>query len=39
MPKFDPEGSDYDYDTAKAGGLGPTGTGENKGVLDTEMGY
>lgn len=31
MPKFDPEGSDYDYATAKRGGLGPTGTGENKG--------
>ena len=31
MPKFDPEGSDYDYDTAKQGGLGPTGTGENQG--------
>lgn len=29
--KFDPEGSDYDYKTAKAAGLGPTGTGENKG--------
>jgi hypothetical protein len=29
--KFDPEGSDYDYETAKAGGLGPTGTGKNKG--------
>ena len=31
MPKFDPEGSDYDYDTAKRGGLGPTGTSENEG--------
>jgi hypothetical protein len=29
--KFDPEGSDYDYDTAKAGGLGPDGTGEDEG--------
>jgi hypothetical protein len=30
-PKFDPEGKDYDYDTAKAAGLGPDGTGKNKG--------
>jgi hypothetical protein len=29
--KFDPEGSDYDYDTAKKFGMGPDGTGENKG--------
>jgi len=28
---FDPEGSDYDYDTAKKYGMGPTGTGENAG--------
>lgn len=28
---FDPESSDYDYKTAIAGGLGPDGTGENKG--------
>lgn len=28
---FDPEGSDYDYETAKIGGLGPDGTGDNKG--------
>jgi hypothetical protein len=30
---FDPEGSDYDYKTARAGGLGPTGDGtkENAG--------
>jgi hypothetical protein len=33
MPKlkFDPEGEGYDYDTAKAGGLGPDGTDENEG--------
>jgi hypothetical protein len=31
MPNFDPEGLDYDYETAKAAGLGPTGTGKNKG--------
>ncbi len=29
--KFDPEGKDYDYKTAMAAGLGPDGTGENKG--------
>jgi len=29
--KFDPEGKDYDYGTAKDAGLGPDGTGENKG--------
>lgn len=29
--KFDPEGEDYDYETAKAGGLGPDGTGEDEG--------
>ena len=29
--KFDPEGSDYDYETARKYGMGPTGTGENKG--------
>lgn len=28
---FDPEGSDYDYASAKAAGMGPDGTGENKG--------
>ena len=28
---FDPEGKGYDYKTAKSGGLGPDGTGENKG--------
>jgi hypothetical protein len=28
---FDPEGKDYDYDTAKKYNMGPTGTGENKG--------
>lgn len=28
---FDPEGSDYDYQTATAHGMGPTGTGENTG--------
>ncbi len=28
---FNPEGSDYDYKTAKAAGLGPDGTGVNKG--------
>lgn len=25
--KFDPEGDDYDYDTAKAAGMGPDETG------------
>jgi hypothetical protein len=30
-PKFDPESQDYDYDTAKAAGLGPDGTGKNEG--------
>lgn len=30
-PKFDPEGSDYDYFNALANGMGPTGTGENVG--------
>ena len=29
--KFDPEGTDYDYETAKANGMEPNGTGENKG--------
>ena len=29
--KFNPEGSDYDYQTALAYGMGPTGTGENSG--------
>jgi hypothetical protein len=30
--KFDPEGDDYDYDTAKAAGLAPSEEeGENKG--------
>lgn len=29
--EFDPEGNNYDYKTAKANGLGPDGTGENKG--------
>lgn len=28
---FDPESRDYDYTRAKAAGLGPDGTGENKG--------
>ena len=28
---FDPQGSDYDYQTALAHGMGPTGTGENQG--------
>jgi len=28
---FDPESDGYDYKTAKAAGLGPDGTGENKG--------
>lgn len=28
---FDPEGSDYDYTTAKAAGMGPDGTGDNEG--------
>jgi hypothetical protein len=28
---FDPEGDDYDYLTARAAGMGPTGTGENLG--------
>ena len=28
---FDPEGEDYDYDTAKSAGLGATGEGENQG--------
>jgi hypothetical protein len=28
---FDPEGSDYDYTTARKSGMGATGTGENKG--------
>jgi hypothetical protein len=28
---FDPEGSDYDYATARKYGMGATGTGENKG--------
>jgi hypothetical protein len=32
MPKkFDSEGSDYDYQTALAYGMGPTGKGENAG--------
>ena len=31
VKKFDPEGGDYDYDTAKKYGMGPDGTGENKG--------
>lgn len=31
-PKFDPEGDDYDYDTAKGAGLAPSNEeGENKG--------
>ncbi len=29
--KFDAEGGDYDYTTAKKHGMGPDGTGENKG--------
>jgi hypothetical protein len=28
---FNPEGADYDYQTAKAHGMGPTGLGENQG--------
>jgi hypothetical protein len=28
---FDPEGEDYDYETAKSAGLGATGEGENEG--------
>lgn len=28
---FDPEGSDYDYESAKAAGMGPEATGENQG--------
>ena len=28
---FDPDGSDYDYETATKAGMGPTGTGENEG--------
>lgn len=28
---FDAESADYDYATAKRGGLGPDGTGDNKG--------
>ena len=28
---FDPQGSDYDYQTALAYGMGPNGTGENQG--------
>ena len=28
--KFDPEGDDYDIDSAKAAGMGPDGTGEDK---------
>ena len=28
---FDPQGADYDYQTALAHGMGPTGTGENQG--------
>lgn len=31
VEEFDPEGSDYDYQTALAHGMGPTGTGENQG--------
>lgn len=33
LSRFDPEGEDYDYDTAKATGMGPAGdeAGENKG--------
>jgi len=31
MTPFDPEGSDYDYYTARSAGMGPTGTGENAG--------
>ena len=29
--KFDPEGQDYDYETAMSFGMGPDGTGENEG--------
>ena len=31
LRKFDPLGSDYDYATAMANGMGGTGTGENAG--------
>lgn len=31
MASFNPEGTDYDYATAKKYGMGPTGTGENAG--------
>jgi hypothetical protein len=31
VKKFDPEGKDYDYQTALAYGMGPTGTGSNAG--------
>jgi hypothetical protein len=31
LSKFDPEGSGYDYNTATAWGMGPTGTGEDAG--------
>ena len=29
--KFDPEGKDYDYKTARQWGMGPDGKGDNKG--------
>jgi hypothetical protein len=28
---FNPQGSDYDYSSARAAGMGPDGTGENAG--------
>lgn len=31
QPAFDPEGSDYDYETAKSAGMGPEASGENQG--------
>ena len=31
LRNFDPLGSDYDYKTAMANGMGPTGTGQNAG--------
>jgi hypothetical protein len=31
LKAFDPLGSDYDYQTAMANGMGPTGTGQNLG--------
>ena len=31
LRKFDPYGQDYDYKTAMANGMGPTGKGQNAG--------